>query len=603
VRSFGQFLSFERFVTGYRVMAVVVWSQAAAHTAFRKWTHSTQSLPSLQFWSSIHCQMCDTVAHSPMTLTSNANIGWLCTGAQCDLGRGSRLAMRFLASDLSATDYTFSDLEQLSNQFANTLTHLEIGKGDVFFTFLPKTPEQFVAFLGGLKAGAIVGTLFANFGPDALVDRLGDSRAKCIITRKGLLKRVLAARPRLPALQHIVVVDSDSSGDGVVHSYRELMSRASDRFDAVDVQAQTASVLHYTSGSTGKPKGVLHAHGSVAHQMATARAVLGIRDDDIFWCTADQGWVTGTSYGIIGPWSLGVTQIHYMGAFDARLWMTILEREKISVWYTAPTALRMLMREPEALFKEFSYDRLRSILSVGEPLNPEVIRWGQTTFERTIYDTWFQTETGGIMISNRQGLETRPGSMGTSVAGVEAAILDDSGAAVKDGETGHLCLKAGWPSMFLTYLNNDSAYRSKFRNGWYQTGDTAYRDADGYYWFMGRSDDVINTAGHLVSPFEVESALLEIHEVAESGVVAIPDELLFEKVVAFICLRDTVTWSADLELKIRLHVANRVSSVATPQEIVVVDSIPKNKSGKIMRRVLKARHLGLDAGDISTMET
>ena len=262
----------------------------------------------------------------------------------------------------------------------------------------------------------------------------------------------------------------------------------------------------------------------------------------------------------------------------------------------------MLMREEEDIFTSADLSSLRDIFSVGEPLNPEVIAWSRRVLKRDIYDTWFQTETGAIMIANRSGLKICPGSMGKPFDGIEPAILDDDGTPLPDGVQGNLCVKAGWASMFTTYLNNESAYNSKFKNGWYYTGDTARKDRAGYYWFMGRSDDVINTAGHLKSPFEVESALLEIEEVAESGVIGVPDELLFEKVVAFIHLHDRYQPTTDLEIKIRLHVSNRASSIATPQEIIFCDGVPKNKSGKIMRRVLKARYQGEDPGDISTLE-
>jgi acetyl-CoA synthetase len=330
--------------------------------------------------------------------------------------------------------------------------------------------------------------------------------------------------------------------------------------------------------------------------------VLNLSEKDIFWCTADQGWVTGTSYGIIGPWSLGVTQVHFGGVYNAETWLKLLEEEGVNIWYTAPTALRMLLREDPDIFKKAHLPDLRHIFSVGEPLNPEVIHWARRTLGKEIYDTWFQTEAGAIMIANRPGLPIKPGSMGKPLEGMEAAILADNGKPADTLSHGNLCLKPGWPSMFVTYVNNPEAYRSKFKNGYYYTGDTAYRDEEGYYWFLGRSDDVINTAGHLISPFEIESALLEIEEVTESGVIGAPDDLLFEKVVAYVVLHDRYFYSRELELKIRLYVANKVSSIATPQEILFVESIPKNKSGKIMRRVLKAQYQGSDAGDISSLE-
>ena len=382
---------------------------------------------------------------------------------------------------------------------------------------------------------------------------------------------------------------------------RALLAAAPDRFPTPITPFEMPSLLHYTSGSTGKPKGVLHRHGSLLSQQATCRDVLGLREDDIYWCTADTGWVTGTSYGIIGPWSLGVTQVHYGGPFDAQAWMQLLDREAVTVWYTAPTALRMLMQADLAVFAG-PRSALRSLFAVGEPLNPEVIAWSSRTLGLDVHDTWFQTETGSIMIANQPGLEIRPGSMGRPVAGVEAAILGDDGVPVGTGEQGHLCLRPGWHSMFTTYLNQGEVYREKFRHGWYHTGDTARCDHDGYFWFLGRSDDVINTAGHLVSPFEVESALLELEEVAEGGVIGAPDDLLFEKVVAYVALGAGFQPSPELDLKIRIHVANRVSSIASPREVIFCPAIPKTKSGKILRRVLKACHRGEDPGDISTLE-
>jgi acetyl-CoA synthetase len=312
--------------------------------------------------------------------------------------------------------------------------------------------------------------------------------------------------------------------------------------------------------------------------------------------------VTGTSYGMTGPWSCGVTQIHFAGQYNAEAWFTILEKEKVTVWYTAPTALRMLMKEDSELFKKFDLKNLRHIASVGEPLNPEIIKWSRKVLGKDIHDTWFMTETGAIMIANRPGLAVMPGSMGKPVEGVEAAILTESGETAKDGRHGNLCLKAGWPSMFVRYLNNEEAYRNKFKDGYYYSGDIAYRDEEGYYWFCGRKDDVINTAGHLVGPFEVESALLEIEEIKEAAVIAAPDELLYEKVVAFIKLKPGCVYNKELELKIRVYIGNEVSTLAVPQDIVVAENIPKTKSGKIMRRVLKAQYLGQDTGDLSTLE-
>ncbi len=519
------------------------------------------------------------------------NIGYLCTTWHCHQAKGHHIALHWIDAQGTKTDYTFSDLDHLSNAFANVLQQLGCVPGDLLFTLLPKMPEQFYIFLGTLKAQLICGTLFSSFGPEALEYRLKDAQTKLVVTKKSLVKKILAVRNRLPDLACILLVDeTEHTPEEGIYSLPQLLADASSEYETPLTQPDQPSVLHYTSGSTGQPKGVLHCHRSVLMQQSTSKELLGLQEDDIYWCTADQGWVTGTSYGIIGPWSLGITQLHYGGGYDAEVWCSILRTEKVSVWYTAPTALRMLMREEnQRLFTDDEFPSLKRIYSVGEPLNPEVIRWGRTTLRREIYDTWFQTETGAIMIANRPGLAVRDGSMGTPAAGITAALLDQKGDCVTEGQQGELCIQLPWPSMFVSYLKNDASYQQKFLNGFYHTGDMAWRDAQGYYWFVGRSDDVINTAGHLISPFEVESTLLELEEVAESGVVGIPDELLHEKVVAFIQLSPGYNPSAALEIKIRLHVANQLSAIATPRNIVFCSSLPKNKSGKILRRLLRTQ--------------
>ncbi len=411
-------------------------------------------------------------------LTNNVqcNIGHHCSTSQCAGGNANSIAFRWITSILDRTDYTFTALDSESNKFADILQKSGFSSGDVFFTFLPKLPAQFFSFLGSLKMQLVTGTLFSNFGEEALLDRLTDAKAKGIITKKSFLKKILRIRDQLPCLKLIILVDIDEHQSPDILSYSALMREAAPDFNTPDTSPDTPSVLHYTSGSTGKPKGVLHVHSSISMQRTTTQDVLQLRQDDIYWCTADQGWITGTSYGIIGPWSLGVTQIHYGGGYDAEVWVTILEREKVTVWYSAPTALRMLMREDATLFKRFDLSNLRHICSVGEPLNPEVICWGKDVLGKDIYDTWFQTETGAIMIANRPGLEIRPDSMGIPVPGIEAAILDDEGNQLPPMEQGHLCLKAGWASMFRTYLNNEEVYQQKFKNGWYYSGDIAWKD-------------------------------------------------------------------------------------------------------------------------------
>lgn len=447
------------------------------------------------------------------------NIGRICTSRQCEAGRGDRVALRWLSADLEPHEYTFAQLNEASDRCASMLQDQGFRPGDVLFLFLPKRPELFISLLGALKLRLIVGVLFPNIGEEAIRDRLEDSRAAGVITCPGYLKRLLAAGKGLLALERLFVAGEVTAPQPGTLPFNNLLAHASSVFTGETTQPQTPSLLHYTSGSTGRPKGVLHTHGGVLHQHATTRDVLGLTEQDRYWCTADQGWITGTTYGVIGPWSLGVTQLHFEGGYNAEHWLTILEQERVTTWYTAPTALRMLMREPPELFKGRSLTSLRSIFSVGEPLNPEVISWGRTILGRDIHDTWFQTETGAIMIANRPGTAIKPGSMGKPVSGIEVAVLDEDGRSLPPNQQGELCLKAGWPSMFVAYLHNEDAYRGKFRDGYYRTGDMAVRDDEGYVWFVGRNDDVINTAGHLVSPFEIESALLELPEVAESAAV------------------------------------------------------------------------------------
>jgi acetyl-CoA synthetase len=430
---------------------------------------------------------------------------------------------------------------------------------------------------------------------------LGDSEAKVLLTTRGFLRKVSAIRGDLPALEKVLLVDAEAHLSEDVLSLPVLMADASPEFEIPLTAPDTPSVIHYTSGSTGKPKGVLHIHQSLLSQVDTFRNILSVADGDIFWCTADPGWVTGVSYGIIGPMSQGITQVQYSGSLKARVWFDVLEKESVNIWYTAPTALRMLMLEDADLYHGYDLSALKHIFSVGEPLNPAVIQWVRSVLGKEVYDTWFQTETGAIIIANRPGMAVRPGSMGKPHQ-VEAVILDDQDQPLPPMKQGRLCLKPGWPSMFVNYLNKEAVYRQKFSSSFYETGDVAYRDQDGYFWFFGRGDDVINTSGHLVGPFEIESALLETDLVAEAGVIGAPDELLYEKVVVYIRLAEGVIWSKEVELKLRLHVSNKLSSIATPQEFMIIDSVPKNKSGKIMRRLLKAWYTGEAVGDISTLE-
>ena len=529
------------------------------------------------------------------------NIGHICTKLQCELGRANDVAMLWISPSLShEVEFTFQCLDQYTNQFANGLLELGFNEKDVIFTFLPKIPEQFIVFLGVLKIKGIAGTLFSNFGDEALLDRLG--HAKAIVTKMSLLKKIQKIIPKLNQIKKIIVVDIDEDIDDLIVSFKKLINKSSNDYKVPLTSYDTESILHYTSGSTGKPKGVLHVHGAIDSIIHSAEEVLCLKNGINYWCTADQGWVTGTSYGIIGPWSLGVKQIHFGGGYDPQKWLSILQKEEVNIFYTAPTALRMLMRENTEFYEKYKLNHLKCIFSVGEPLNPEVINWSRNILSKEIYDTWFQTETGSIMIANKPGMKVKPGSMGRPLTNINAEILNEKGFVVGVNETGKLSIKSGWPSMFVKYLEDENQYSKKFINGYYLSGDMAYVDQEGYFWFLGRDDDVINTSGHLVSPFEVESSLLEMEEIVEAGVVGLPDDVLFEKVIAYVVLAKGKEMTKDLELKIRLHVNNRISSIASPSEVYKLDMLPKNRSGKVMRRILRARFMGQELGDISTLE-
>lgn len=505
--------------------------------------------------------------------------------------------------------YTFADLKAATNRFANALRDLGVQKGERVFIYLERIPEAFITLFGALKLGAIVGPLFSAFGPEAIRDRLQDSGASVIITSPSLKARLDEVRAELPELKHVIIVNRENpeceqrNASDAVLRYEALMSAASEDFDVPFTDSDDYSIIHYTSGTTGKPKGAVHRHGAIVAQYATAKHILDLRPErDRYWCTADPGWVTGTSYGMFGPWSMGTAIVVYEGAFKAEDWYRVIQDYGVTVWYTAPTAIRMLMKAGESVARPYDFSSLRHLCSVGEPLNPEAIFWGQKVFGHVFHDTWWQTETGAMHICNAPYLDVKPGSMGKPVPGVEAGILDDDWNPLPSGEEGHLAVRPLAPSLFRTYWNREDVYQSRFRNGWYITGDRARIDADGYYWFIGRADDVINTAGHLVGPFEVESALVEHPAVAEAGVIGKPDPERMEIIKAFVSLKTGFSPSEELKKEIQTFVRNRLAAHAYPREIEFLSGLPKTRSGKIMRRLLKARELGLPEGDTSTLE-
>ena len=498
--------------------------------------------------------------------------------------------------------YTFKEMKDMTNKAGNVFkTYADVEKGDRVFIFMPRSPELYFAVLGAIKLGAIVGPLFEAFMEGAVRDRLEDSGAKVLVTTPELLERVPVSE--LPNLKHVLLVGDNLDSHGEYIDFKQKLSEASSKLDVEWVERKDGLILHYTSGSTGKPKGVLHVHNAMIQHYQTAKWVLDLKEDDVYWCTADPGWVTGTSYGIFGPWLAGASNVIIGGRFNPETWYKVIEEYGVTVWYSAPTAFRMLMGAGDEVVKKFDLSSLRHILSVGEPLNPEVVRWGMKVFHLRIHDTWWMTETGAQLICNYPSMEIKPGSMGKPIPGVKAAIVDDQGNELPPYRMGNLAIKKGWPSMMHTIWNNPQKYESYFMPGdWYVSGDSAYMDEEGYFWFQGRIDDVIMTSGERVGPFEVESKLVEHPAVAEAGVIGKPDPVRGEIIKAFIALRDGYEQSDELIEEIRLFVKKGLAAHAAPREIEFRDKLPKTRSGKIMRRVLKAWELDLPTGDLSTME-
>lgn len=530
--------------------------------------------------------------------TGKVNMAYECIDKHVDQGRGDKVALHY-QDEQRTESYTFTEMKDRSNQAANVLKDkANVNKGDRVFIFMPRTPELYFAFMGILKLGAIVGPLFEAFMEKAVTDRLENSEAKVIITTNTLLPRIPV--DQLPHLETVVVVD-DEVDDNYVDFNREMKAASTD-FDMEWLNLDDGLILHYTSGSTGQPKGVLHEQRAMMVHYISGKYVLDIQEDDVYWCTADPGWVTGTSYGVFSPWLNGATNCIAGGRFSPEAWYQMIEDFKVTIWYTAPTALRMLMSAGDDVIKNYDLSSLRSILSVGEPLNPEVIKWAKDVYGLRVLDTWWMTETGGHMIVNYPTMDMKLGSMGKPLPGIEAAIVDDQGNELPANRMGNLAIKKGWPSMMVAIWKNPEKYDSYFIGDWYVSGDSAYKDEDGYFWFQGRVDDVIMTAGERVGPFEVESKLVEHEAVAEAGVIGKPDRVRGEIIKAFVALKEGYEPSDELKEDIRQFVKKDLAAHAAPREIEFKDKLPKTRSGKIMRRVLKAWELDLPEGDLSTME-
>jgi acetyl-CoA synthetase len=532
------------------------------------------------------------------------NIGWYCSDRICQQGKADKLALIWEDAQGNGKRFSYNDVRVYSNVIATFLQGLGVQVGERVCLFMDRVPELYIGFVGVLKLGAVVQPLFSAFGEESLHTRLENAGTVAIFTQRKHVFKVRKIREKLPTLKHVIIVDAGDLAlkEGEIAFDMEKADRV-DAFEVYPSTAETPSVLHYTSGTTGQPKGAQHVHYSLISQYLTAKWVLDLRDDDIYWCNADPGWVTGTSYGIIGPWSNGITQVVLDSGFNTERWYQFIAKNKITVWYSAPTAIRLLMREGTEIAKKFDLSSLRHLASVGEPLNAEAVLWSKEAYGLQFHDTFWQTETGCMVITNFPGMPIKPGSMGKPFPGITATVVDPRThePITVPGRVGLIALRPGWPSMIRSYFNNKAGYEAKFKNGWYLCGDRASIDPDGYYWFVGRDDDVINTGGHLVGPFEIESALIEHPAVAESAAVAKPDKVNMEVVKAFVCLKPGNDANPDLELEIMNFIRKKLSPLAMPQEIEFVTSLPKTRSGKIMRRVLRAQEFGEPVGDISTL--
>ena len=536
----------------------------------------------------------------------NLNIAHEAVDRHVAHGNGMREALRWLGKDGSRRSYSYADLKRETDRFARMLADRGLGPGTRVYSLLGRLPELYIAALGTLKAGSVFCPLYSAFGPEPVRARMTIGKAEVLIASpRDYQRKVAPARDELLALKHVFLTGPDEF-EGT-ENLAVALAATSPEFDLVQTGPQDMALLHFTSGTTGRPKGAVHVHEAVIAHNATGRIALDLRAGDIFWCSADPGWVTGTSYGIIAPLTNGATMVVDEAEFDPRRWYELLEREKITVWYTAPTAIRLLMKAGADLAQERDLSALRFMASVGEPLNAEAVISSNEVFGRPFHDNWWQTETGGIMIANYPAMDVKPGSMGKPLPGIEAGIVDVGGDHVTpvgaDMEPGELALRPGWPSMFRQYLDEEQRYAAAFKDGWYLSGDMAARDADGYYWFVGRADDVIKSSGHLIGPFEVESALVEHPAVAEAAVIGIPDERAGAIVKAFVTLHRGYEPGEDLTRELLGHARLKLGAAIAPRQIEIRDDLPRTRSGKIMRRLLKARELGLPEGDISTLES
>ncbi len=544
--------------------------------------------------------------------------------------RKNKIALVWEGEPGDVRTFSYYRLGQEVNRFANILSSMGVRKGDTVTIYMGRVPELVFAMLACARIGAIHSVVFGGFSEQALADRIEDSQSRVLVTCDGawlrgkiipLKKTVDEAVRRSPIVEHIIVVRRTNQQDVYMEPGRDFwyhdlrnLPIASTHFDAVPMDAEDPLFILYTSGTTGKPKGILHTHGG--YQVFTATTlqwVFDLKDDDRWWCTADPGWITGHSYVVYGPLLLGATSFMYEGApthpYPNR-WWKMIEYYGISVLYTAPTALRGLMRFGDAWPNRHDLSSLRLLGSVGEPINPEAWRWYHEVIGKgrsPIMDTWWQTETGGFMITPMPSIPLKPGSATRPFPGIEVDIVDDAGHSVPPGVDGMLVIKKPWPGMLRTVYGDPeryvTQYWSKYREqGWYLTGDSARKDEDGYFWIIGRIDDVIKVSGYRLGTAEIESGLVSHPAVAEAAVIGIPDDVRGNVIYAYCMLTAGYADDGTLEERLKEHIRHEVGPIAVPARITFVDTLPKTRSGKIMRRVLKARALGQPEGDLSTLE-
>jgi len=524
------------------------------------------------------------------------NIGTACSDRHVAAGRGGRVALRCLGAHGEPRVLTYGELAEASSRFAAVLAGLGLGPGDTIALLLRRVPELFVATLGALKAGVVVCPLFPTFGPGPIRSRLDLSQARLLVAAEDLYTRKVASqRAALPRLEQVLLVGEAGAPAQPVAGcldYAELL-RAAAPVAPVATRPLDPALLHFTSGTTGTPKGVVHPHRAVLAHLVTGREMFGLGPDDVFWCTADPGWITGTTYSIIAPLACGATVLADEADANPRRWYGILADEKVTAWYTTPTAIRAMMRYGAALARSYRGTSLRVAASIGEPLNAEAVLWGNRALGVPFLDTWWQTEIGSVAIANRPGETIRPGSMGKPLPGIQAAVVRREGARVELIDTpdtvGELAIRPGWPSMLSGYLGEGVLLGVGLHDGWYLTGDLVRRDADGYHWFVGRADDMIKCGGVQIGPFEVEGLLMNHPALAEVGVVGKPDLLLREVPVAFASLNPGFQAGDALRAEVLSYARQELGAALAPRELRFLPELPKTVAGKILRRVLKAK--------------